>query len=283
MTYQFLTTRRDDTVEYLTLNRPAVRNALNEQMIAELVAWASAISESARRHEVRAVVLAGAGTVFCAGGDANWMSGTIRFTESENLRDARALAEMFVALDTLPVPLLCRIQGAALGGGAGLAAVSDVVVAEDRATFGFPEVRLGIVPGIISPFVLAKIGQAAARELFLTGASFSASRAKEIGLVHALVPADDLDGTVARYVQEILLSGPGAVAAAKALIRDVRERPIADAADAAASVIARLRVSAEGQEGLRAFLDKRTPSWSSVISNTKGTKDTKGVLKKSSS
>ena len=276
MAYQFLTTRRDGAVEYLTLNRPEVRNALNEQMIAELVDWASAVSESARRHDVRAVVLAGAGTVFCAGGDANWMSSTIRYTESENLRDARAMAEMFVALDTLPVPLLCRIQGAALGGGAGLAAVSDIVVAEDRATFGFPEVKLGIVPGIIGPFVLAKIGQAAARELFLTGARFPASRAKEIGLVHALVPAGDLDGTVAEYVREILMNGPEAVAAAKVLIRDVRGRPPGDAAASTASVIARLRVSAEGQEGLRAFLEKRTPSWSGVFSTTKDTKDTKG-------
>ena len=263
MAYQFLTTRRDGAVEYLTLNRPEVRNALNEQMIAELVDWASTVSESARRHDVRAVVLAGAGAVFCAGGDANWMASTIRCTEAENLRDARAMAEMFVALDTLPVPLLCRIQGAALGGGAGLAAVSDIVVAEDRATFGFPEVKLGIVPGIISPFVLAKIGQAAARELFLTGARFSASRAKEIGLVHAVVPADDLDGTVAESVREILMNGPEAVAAAKALVRDVRGRQPADAAAAAASVIARLRVSAEGQEGLKAFLEKRKPSWSS--------------------
>ena len=276
MPYRFLTTRRDGAVEYLTLNRPEVRNALNGQMIAELVDWASAVSESARRHEVRAVVLAGAGTVFCAGGDANWMSSTIRYTESENLRDAHAMAEMFVALDTLPVPLLCRIQGAALGGGAGLAAVSDIVVAEDRAMFGFPEVKLGIVPGVIGPFVLAKIGQAAARELFLTGARFPASHAKKIGLVHAVVPADDLDGTVAEYVREILMNGPEAVATAKVLIRDVRGRPPADAAASTASVIARLRVSAEGQEGLRAFLEKRTPSWSGVFSTTKDTKDTKG-------
>jgi methylglutaconyl-CoA hydratase len=275
MSYEFLTTTRDGAVEYLTLNRPDVRNAFNAQMIAELADWAATVSEPARRHDVRAVVLAGAGTVFCAGGDAKWMSSTIRYTEAENLRDTRAMAEMFVALDTLPVPLICRIHGAALGGGAGLAAVGDIVVAEDRATFGFPEVKLGIVSGIISPFVLSKIGQSAARELFLTGARFPASRAKEIGLVHAVVPAHELDVKVAEYVREILTNAPGAVGAAKALIRDVRGRPTADAAAGAASLIAKLRVAPEGQEGLKAFLEKRTPSWIPVISNTKDTKDTK--------
>jgi methylglutaconyl-CoA hydratase len=275
MSFQFLTTRREGAIEYLTLNRPDVRNALNPQMIAELADWASALSAPGDRHDVRAVVLAGAGTVFCAGADAKWMSGTVSCTESDNLRDAKATAEMFAALDTLPVPLICRIQGAALGGGAGLAAVGDIVIAEDRATFAFPEVKLGIVPAMISPFVLAKIGQAAARELFLTGARFPALRAKEIGLVHAVVPADELDTRVAEYVREILTSAPGAVAAAKALIRDVRWRAPGDAAKTTAGVIAKLRVSEEGQEGLRAFLEKRTPSWSPVFSATKNTKNTK--------
>src|SRR5205085_6727504 len=159
----------------------------------------------------------------------------------------------------LPVPLLCRIQGAAIGGGAGLAAVSDIVVAEDRAMFGFPEVKLGIVPGIISPFVVAKIGQTAARELFLTGARFPAARAREIGLVHSEVPAEDLDKAVAGYLRDVLMSGPEAVAAAKTLVRTVHGRSAADAAATTATLIAQLRVSAEGQEGLKAFLEKRKP------------------------
>lgn len=275
MAYQFLTTRRDGPVEHLTLNRPDVRNAFNQQMIAELADWISVVSESARHHEVRVVVLAGAGTVFCAGGDATWMSRTIRYSEAENLRDAQAMAAMFVALDRLPAPLVCRIQGAALGGGAGLAAISDIVVAEDRATFGFPEVKLGIVPGIISPFVLAKIGQAAVRELFLTGARFPASRAKEIGLVHAVVPANELDLTVEEYVREILSGAPEAVAAAKRLIRDVWGRPPAEAASTTATVIAKLRVSPEGQEGLQAFLEKRTPSWAATKTATTEDTETK--------
>ena len=263
MAYEFLSVRREGAVEYLTLNRPDVRNAFNDQMIAELENWASSLSESARRHQVRAVVLVGAGTVFCAGGDAKWLASTIRCSEAENLRDGQAMAAMFAAIDDLPVPLICRIQGAAIGGGAGLAAVSDIVVAEDRATFAFPEVKLGIVPAIISTFVLPKIGPAAARELFLTGARFPASRAKEIGLAHAVVPADELDAKVDEYVREILTSAPEAVAAAKRLVRDVSGRLPADAASMTTTLIAKLRVSAEGQEGLKAFLEKRKPSWSS--------------------
>ena len=259
--YDYLTVRRDAAVEYLTLNRPDVRNAFNEQVIAELTEWAASLSGPARTHEVRAVVLAGAGPVFCAGGDAKWMSSTVAYGEAENLRDARAMAAMFLALDEVPVPIVCRIHGAAIGGGAGLAAVSDIVVAEDTATFGFTEVRLGIVPAIISPFVLARIGQSAARELFLTGARFPAARAREIGLVHAVVPAAALDARVSEYVHEILLGGPEAVMSAKALIRSITGRTPDEATDITASTIARRRVSAEGQEGLRAFLEKRQPSW----------------------
>jgi methylglutaconyl-CoA hydratase len=264
MTYKFLTTRREGSVEYLTLNRPDVRNAFNEQVIAELAGWASAASEAAERREIRAVVLAGAGPTFCAGGDATWMSSSIGYTEAENLRDAQLMAAMFRALNELPVPLICRIHGAALGGGAGLAAVSDIVVAEDNATFGFPEVRLGIVPAIIAPFVLAKIGQSAARELFLTGTRFSAARAREIGLVHAVVSSAVLDATVSEYVREILLAGPEATVTAKALIGEIWGRSPADATATTVSAIAKRRVSAEGQEGLRAFLEKRRPSWTTT-------------------
>ena len=268
MAYQFLTVRREGPVEHLTVNRPDVRNAFNEQVIAELTAWAFAASESARRHEIRAVVLAGAGPTFCAGADATWMSSTVGYTEDENLRDARAMAAMFRALNELPVPLISRIQGAAIGGGAGLAAVSDIVVAEHEAMFGFTEVRLGIVPAIIAPFVLAKIGQSAARELFLTGARFPAARAKEIGLIHAVVTAAVLDAQVSEYVREILLGGPEAVMAAKTLIGEIWGRPPAEATATTVSVIAKRRVSAEGQEGLRAFLEKRTPTWAQTKAAT---------------
>ena len=262
MSFQHLTTRREGAVEYLTLNRPQVRNAFNDQVIKELSQWAAVTVEAAGRHDVRAVVIAGAGKVFCAGADATWMAKMATYSEADNLRDATAMARMYLAIDELPVPVIARVQGAALGGGAGLAAVADIVVVDDQAVFGFTEVKLGILPATISPFVTAKIGVSATRELFLTGSRFSAARAKEIGLVHAVVPADELDVAVAAFVREILSAGPEAVAAAKALIRGVTGRPAADVLALTAAAIASRRVSAEGQEGLRAFLEKRKPSWS---------------------
>jgi len=261
VTDTFLDTRRDGAVEYLTLNRPDVRNAFNEHVIAQLTDWAARTRAAAERHEVRVVVMAGAGKTFSAGADVTWMSKALAYSEAENVRDAAAAAQMFGAIDNLPVPVIGRIHGAALGGGAGLAAVCDIVVAETEAVFGFTEVKLGILPAVISPFALAKIGRSAARELFLTGARFSAARAREIGLVHAVVAAQDLDATVAAYVKEILSAGPDAVAAAKALIPAVWSRTAADALDLTSRTIAARRVSSEGQEGLRAFLEKRNPRW----------------------
>jgi methylglutaconyl-CoA hydratase len=275
MQYTHLITKRDGAVERLTLNRPEVRNAFNEHVIAELTAWAAHAREQAARGALRVVVIGGAGKTFCAGADVAWMSKTVHYTEEENLRDATAMSVMFAALDTLPVPVIGRIQGAALGGGAGLAAVCDVVVAEEGTLFGFTEVKLGILPAVISPFVLAKIGRSAARELFLTGARFSAARAREIGLVHAVVPTADLDAAVNQYAQEFLAAAPQAIAAAKALIPIVWGRAIGDALPITAAAIAARRVSPEGQEGLRAFLDKRTPAWSSRALNPKDPKDTK--------
>ena len=262
VSYQFLAAHRDGPVEYVTLNRPDVRNAFNEEVIAELTAWSTEVAEQARRHQVRAAVLSGAGSVFCAGADVTWMSKMIGYTEEENLRDATAMSRMFAALNSLPIPLVGRIHGAALGGGCGLAAVCDIAVAEQRTVFGFTEVKLGILPAVISPFALAKIGRSAARELFLTGARFSADRAREIGLVHAVVPAADLDDTVAGYLREILSAAPEGIAAAKALVQNIFDKSIDDATPLTASVIAARRVSPEGQEGMRAFLEKRKPSWS---------------------
>jgi len=275
VSYQFLTSQRDGSVEYLTLNRPDVRNAFNEHVIAELTSWAGSVREAAARGEARVVVIGGAGKMFCAGADVTWMSKTVQYTEEENLRDAAAMSAMFGAIDTLPVPVIGRIQGAALGGGAGLAAVCDVVVAAEDALFGFTEVKLGILPAVISPFALAKIGRSAARELFLTGARFSAARAREIGLVHVVVPAAELDSAVAGYVKEFLTAAPQAVAAAKALIPNVWGRPFSEAAPITAAAIAQRRVSPEGQDGLRAFLDKRPPTWSGRVLDTKDTKRTK--------
>jgi len=255
--FEHLITRRDGPVEYLTLNRPDVRNAFNPQLIAELAAWAAAITAD---QKVRAVVLAGAGRMFCAGADVSWMAETVNYTEEQNVSDARAMSSMFAAIDALPVPVIGRVHGAALGGGAGLACVCDVVVADENAIFGFTEVKLGIIPAVISPFALAKIGRSAARELFLTGARFSAIRAKEIGLVHAVVPLAAMDDAVGDFVRAFLSAAPGAIAAAKALIPEVWARRD-DAQAITAKAIAERRVSAEGQEGLKAFLEKRPPEW----------------------
>lgn len=172
MEFKHLLTTRDGPVLRLTLNRPDVRNAFNEHVIAELTAWAAQAAAEPIEARPRVVVLAGAGKMFCAGADVTWMAKTVSYTEDENIRDATAMSRMFAALDTLPMPMIGRIQGAALGGGAGLAAVCDIVVASDGAWFGFTETRLGILPAVISPFALAKIGRSAARELFLTGARF---------------------------------------------------------------------------------------------------------------
>jgi methylglutaconyl-CoA hydratase len=261
MTYEFINSRRDGPVERLMLNRPDVRNAFNEDVIAELTAWAEATRGAAARGEIRVAVFGGAGPVFCAGADVAWMARTVTYTEAENVRDATAMSRMFAAIDQLPLPVIGRIQGAALGGGAGLAAVCDIVVAGEEAVFGFTETRLGILPAVISPFALAKIGRSAARELFLTGARFPAARAKEIGLVHAVVPGAELDAAVDRYVAELLTAGPEAMAASKALIPVVWGRSTEEATAVTAAAIAARRVSAEGQEGLRAFLEKRTPNW----------------------
>jgi methylglutaconyl-CoA hydratase len=241
----------------VALNRPEVRNAFNEEVIAELTAWAGSV----RAGDVRVAVLRGEGKVFSAGADLTWMSKMVRYSEEENLRDARAAAGMFQALDSLPVALVGRVQGAALGGGVGLAAVCDIVVAADDAVFGLTETKLGILPAVISPFVLAKIGVSAARELFLSAARFSAARAREVGLVHAVTTAADLDTIVDAYVREILTSAPHAVAAAKALIAKVANRTPSEAAELTAATIARHRVSDEGQDGMRAFLEKKKPGW----------------------
>jgi len=260
MAYQFLLTSREGPVEHVTLNRPDVRNAFNAEMIAELAAWAANFSKTST--DVRAVVLGGAGKAFCAGADASWLKKVAQHSEEENLRDATLTSQMFRALDELPVPLIGRVQGAAIGGGAGLVAVCDIVVSAEDAVFGFTEVKLGLIPAVISPFVISKIGVSAARELFVTGARFPAARAYKMDLVHAVVPDTELDETIDRYVAEIAAGGPRAIAAAKTLVRDVANaNDSAEATRITATALAQRRASPEGQEGLRSFLEKRKPGW----------------------
>ena len=256
--YKFIQSRRDGPVERLTLNRPEVRNAFNEEVIAELTRWAAQLAAD---QSVRVAVLSGSGAVFCAGADVAWMAKMASYTREENVRDATAAARMYSALDTLAIPLIGRIQGAALGGGSGLAAICDIAIADDQAVFGFTETKLGILPAVISPFVVAKIGASAARELFLTGMRFDARKAQRIGLVHDVVPTAQLDQRVAEYVKELLSAAPEAMAAAKELLRKIAGRSPQDVAGITAETLATRRVSAEGQEGLKAFLEKRKAMW----------------------
>jgi len=245
-------------VTTVTLNRPDVRNAFNEEMIEELTAFAASVTDDG---SIRAVVLRGAGPVFSAGADVQWMSRMLGFSREENLADARQAASMFLALDRLPVPLIGRIHGAALGGGSGLAAICDVVVAADDVVFGFTEVVLGILPAMISPYVVRKIGLSAARELCLSGTRFSAARAKEIGLVHTVVPSAELDKAVADHLTMFRKAAPTAVARTKRLLTEVFGRRPADVLSLTVDQIATQRVSPEGQEGLKAFLEKRPAAW----------------------
>ena len=245
-------------IAHVTLARPEARNAFNAETIEQLHAVFSRIAAA---DDVRAVVLAGEGKVFCGGADIGWMHESLELSFDANVADAERMSDMFRAIDNCPKPVIGQIQGAALGGGAGLAAVCDIAIAADDALFGFTEVKLGIIPAVISPFVLAKIGATHARALFLTGERFDARRAKQIGLVHELVPAVELGAAVEHRLEEIFTAGPAAVRAAKLLIRRVLDNTYDDSRAITARAIAQQRTSAEGQEGLRAFLERRQASF----------------------
>jgi enoyl-CoA hydratase/carnithine racemase len=241
-----LRVERDGRVLRVTIARPERRNAFDAALIRELTEAFADVGDA------RAVVLAGDGQSFCAGADVEWQRDAVDLSLEENVEDALRLFRMCEAVDRCPAPVLARVQGYALGGGSGLVACADIAVAATDAVFGFSEVKLGIIPAVISPFVLPKIG-AHARRYFLTGERFDAGTALRIGLVHEV--AADPEATVERIVGELLTSGPQAVREAKRLIR---ERP---AGDEAARIAARLRAGEEGQEGLRAFLERRTSGW----------------------
>ena len=242
-----LRTERDGSVYRITLDRPERRNAFDAALIAELTEAFALVGDA------RVVVLAGEGPSFCAGADVEWQRLSISLSHDENVEDAMRLYEMCEAIDTCPVPVIARVQGHALGGGSGLVACADVAVATPDAVFGFSEVRLGIIPAVISPFVLQRIGPGAARRYFLTGERFDADIALRIGLVHEI--AADPDEVVVRLIAAILRGGPEAIRAAKLLIS---QRP---AGMETARMAAERRTSDEGQEGLRAFLEGRGASF----------------------
>jgi methylglutaconyl-CoA hydratase len=249
-----------DGIARVTLARPDVRNAFNAEVIARLH---DAFMSITAADDVRVVVLAGEGKVFCGGADINWMRSSLDLSFDANVRDAERMTDMYRAIDNCPKPVIARIHGAALGGGAGLAAVCDIAIASDETLFGFTEVKLGIIPAVISPFVLAKIGASHARALFVTGERFDAEHALAIGLVHQVVPPGDLDEAVEGRIAELRTAGPNAIAAIKLLVRRVLDSTYDDSRATTAQAIARQRVSPEGQEGLHAFLERRPASFSS--------------------
>ncbi|HET9540959.1 MAG TPA: enoyl-CoA hydratase-related protein [Candidatus Limnocylindria bacterium] len=252
---------RDGAVARVTLSRPEVRNAFNAELIADLHdAFTTLAGEPPEA--LRAVVLAGEGAAFCAGADVAWMRASAALSVEDNEADARRMAEMLATIDACPAPVVARVHGAALGGGMGLCAVADVTLANAGTVFGFTETKLGILPAVISPFVIARIGEGQARALFPGGERFGADRALRIGLVHEVLADESaLDDRVAAVVGELLSAGPAAARAAKAIIRDQRGLSPAEKQSLTVGAIARQRVSPEGQEGLTAYLDKRPAAW----------------------
>jgi methylglutaconyl-CoA hydratase len=249
----------DKHVARVTLDRPDVHNAFNEELIKLIT---DAFTELGKREEVRAIILAGNGKSFCAGADLNWMKRMVEYSHEQNVEDARAAARMFLAIAKCPKPVIARIHGAALGGGSGLAAACDIAIAVESAQFGFTEVKLGILPAVISPFVIVRIGSARAREFFITGERFLAAVAQNIGLIQHVVAHDfALDALIESKISQILTSAPHAVAAAKELVFGVAARTLETSLDYTAETIARVRAGEEGQAGMKAFLERQKPPW----------------------
>lgn len=254
-----LTTIYADGIATVTLNRLEVHNAFDNRLIAELT---EALKSLDKNPKVRVLVLAGNGKSFSAGADLNWMQRMANYSAAENLKDARALAELMWTLNQLSKPTIARVHGAAYGGGVGLVACCDIAIASREATFALSEVRLGLIPAAISPYVVAAIGERMARRYMLTGERFDAAEAYRIGLIHDLVEAGVLDETVGAVSRHLLSGGPHAISAAKNLIASVARRPLDKALiEDSAARIAKIRASAEGREGVNAFLEKRNPGW----------------------
>ncbi|WP_426103752.1 enoyl-CoA hydratase/isomerase family protein [Massilia sp. TSP1-1-2] len=259
MEYETLTVAVKDMVATVTLNRPDVRNAFNEFTIAEL---SLAFSELGRHDGVRAIVLAANGPAFCAGADLNWMKKMALYSHAENAEDAEKLADMLRTIYLCPKPVVAKVQGDCYAGGMGLVAACDIAVASNGAFFCLSEVKLGLIPATISPYVIKAMGENAARRYFLTAEKFTAQEAHRIGFVHDIVAAEALDEHVASIVKALVTSSPNAVREAKVLVREVSGKAVDSALVVdTAERIANIRSSDEGREGVASFLEKRKPSW----------------------
>jgi methylglutaconyl-CoA hydratase len=260
------TEKKFETISYsfknrvasVTLNRPEVHNAFNEVMIAELIEIFKQVSTD---DSIRVVVLTGNGKSFSAGADLNWMKKMINYSYEENMDDSLKLAELFHLMYSCPKPVIARVNGAAIGGGTGLVAVCDIAIAAENAKFSLSEVKLGLVPACISPYVIRKVGEGRCREFFLTGERLIAKRAMELGLVNQVVPSEELDQAVQEKANQLISSGPKAIAMCKELLKNVPGMDFDKAKTYTADMIARMRIGDEGQEGMNAFLEKRKPKW----------------------
>ena len=256
--YKTLELKTEANVLAVALNRPEVHNAFNEIMIDELLDVFNALEG---REDIRSVILTGTGKTFCAGADVSMMKAAAGYSHEQNVAEAQSIYELMLAVNSCPKPVIGRINGSALGGGAGLVSCCDIVVAIDTASFSFSETRLGLVPAVISPFVIAKIGSSNARELFLTGERFNADRAQAIGLVNQLAQESTVDDIVSERIGQLHKAAPQAQATAKELICSVAGHDPSDLREQLSELIAVRRASEEGKEGMNAFLEKRTPNW----------------------
>jgi methylglutaconyl-CoA hydratase len=247
-----------DRVATVTFNRPDIHNPFNDVMLKELIVAFDSLRDDDR---VRVVVLTGAGKSFCAGADLNWMKRVIAYSYEENLEDSNLISECMHRLYTLPQPTIARVNGAAIGGGMGFVSACDIVIGSEKAVFSLSEARIGLIPACISPYVVKRAGEARCREFFLTGERLSAERAREAGLINQAVPHDQLDSAVEEMIQKLLRCGPNAQTASKELLAKLAEISLEEAKGHTAHVIATLRISDEGQEGMTAFLEKRPPAW----------------------
>lgn len=256
---------KNNGIVLLSLNRPELHNAFNEELIEILT---NKIKEFNKKENVRLLVLTGEGASFCAGADLNWMKKMKNYSETQNFEDSKKLSELFVALNEFSKPVIGKINGSALGGGVGLVSCCDYIIATDDAQFGLTEVRLGLVPAVISPFVIAKIGESQARAYFMSGERFGAQRAREIGLIHEVVTKDKLEEATEKLIKSFLSAGPIAAVEAKKLIFKNKEITLKEMATSDSSLqnytckmIAKIRISGEGQEGMTALLEKRKANW----------------------
>ncbi len=256
--FETISFEQKDKVAYVTLNRPEIHNAFNDIMISELTKVFDYLKDQG---DVRVIILTGKGKSFCAGADLKWMKKMKDFSYEENLEDSLALSKMFYKMYSIKKPTICLVNGAAIGGGTGLVAVCDIAIAATHAKFSFSEVKLGLVPACISPYVVKKCGEGRCREFFLTGERLTAEKACNAGLINFVIPLEEIEEFAESITKQLITSGPEAIGMCKDLLSKVPEMSLKEAGKYTAEVISKMRISNEGQEGMNAFFDKRKPKW----------------------